>query len=70
MSHRRRSVWVEKQMASGLQKLGVDDREAAVALYHELHVRQLLGEIARLEQELAAKDERIKVLQRQLRRRL
>jgi DNA-binding CsgD family transcriptional regulator len=58
----------EKQMASALAKLGVDDREAALVMYHQLQIRRLLGRITQLERELAARDERIKALQRQLRR--
>jgi DNA-binding CsgD family transcriptional regulator len=59
---------IEKQMASALAKLGVDDREAALVMFHHLEVLRLLGRIAYLERELAVGDERIKVLQRQLRR--
>lgn len=59
---------IEKQMSSALNKLGVDHREAAMARYHHLHTMQLLGEIARLERELAARDQLIAALQRQARK--
>ncbi len=59
---------IEVQMAKGLDKLGIDNREAAMAAYHHLHTLQLLGEIAHLEREVAARDERLEVLERQLRR--
>lgn len=60
---------VETQMASALRKVGVEDREAAVVLYHRLREAQLEGEIRRLREANGALEARIRVLLKQIRRR-
>jgi DNA-binding CsgD family transcriptional regulator len=60
---------VETQMANALRKIGVEDREAALVLYHRLCEARMAGENRKLREQLAASEALIKTLRRQLQRR-
>jgi DNA-binding NarL/FixJ family response regulator len=60
---------VEDHVAKVFEKLDVDDREEAMALYHHAIEAKLEGEIAELIAQVRALEEQNAALRRQLRRR-